>query len=122
MISGGNMGAGSIVRLVSRLRPTGQVVYYVLCGKNIRLFEQIKQFNHPLIKAVPYLDSKEKMNALYDAVDAIISKPGGVTITECLWKRLPIFVYDALPGQEEFNLSFIEPGTSYSPMSLESIR
>ena len=46
------------------------------------------------------------MNVLYDKADAIITKPGGITITECLWKQVPIFVYEALPGPEEMNFLF----------------
>ncbi|CUB41299.1 Processive diacylglycerol beta-glucosyltransferase [Bacillus cereus] len=44
------------------------------------------------------------MNKLYDQVDAIVTKPGGVTISESLFKRIPIFIYHVLPGQEEINL------------------
>lgn len=44
------------------------------------------------------------MNKLYDQIDAIVTKPGGVTISESLFKRKPIFIYHVLPGQEEINL------------------
>lgn len=116
LISGGNMGAGSVERLVRTLNPTGSVQYYVLCGKNKALYQSMKQLNHPSIYALPYIDSKEKMNQLYDEADAIITKPGGVTVTECLWKQLPIFVYEALPGQEEFNLNYLsKQGLIYHP-------
>ena len=47
------------------------------------------------------------MNKLYDAVDAIMTKPGGVTISEALQKRLPIFVHSMLPGQEKINLRYL---------------
>lgn len=107
LISGGNMGVGSIQRLVNKLNPSGAIIYYVLCGKNEGLLKQLVQLNHPFIKAVPYLESKSEMNQLYDQADAIITKPGGVTITECLWKKLPIFVYEVLPGQEEFNFNYL---------------
>lgn len=43
------------------------------------------------------------MNRLYEEADAIITKPGGVTISESLVKRKPIFIYEALPGQERIN-------------------
>ncbi|KYD28881.1 MULTISPECIES: hypothetical protein [Anoxybacillaceae] len=48
------------------------------------------------------------MNDLYDQVDFILTKPGGVTISECLYKRLPIFIYDTLPGQEEMNFRILK--------------
>lgn len=56
------------------------------------------------------------MNQLYDAVDGIVSKPGGVTMTECLWKGIPIFVYEALPGQEEFNLRYLSRKGLVTPL------
>lgn len=116
LISGGNMGAGSIQQLVQTLNPSGTVHYNVLCGKNEALFQHIELLHNPYIQAVPYIDSKEEMNLLYDEADAIITKPGGVTITECLWKRLPVLVYEALPGQEEFNLNYLsQEGLIYHP-------
>ena len=48
------------------------------------------------------------MNKLYDQVDAIITKPGGVTVSEALRKRLPIFVHSTLPGQEQINLHVLK--------------
>lgn len=100
------MGTGSINRLLKRLHPSGSIIYKVLCGRNEKLFQFVKQLNHPYIKAIPYITKKEEMNVLYDKADAIITKPGGITITECLWKQVPIFVYEALPGPEEMNFLF----------------
>ncbi|WP_102275713.1 hypothetical protein [Cytobacillus massiliigabonensis] len=40
--------------------------------------------------------------------NAILTKPGGVTNSESLFKRKPIFIYDALPGQEEINLKYLK--------------
>ncbi|MYL56649.1 hypothetical protein GLW20_03925 [Virgibacillus halodenitrificans] len=108
LISGGNLGVGSILQLLQRLNPSGAIQYKVLCGKNPILFDYLTKLNHPNILPVPYIDSKKEMNVLYEEADAILTKPGGVTITECLWKRLPIFVYEALPGQEEYNLEYLK--------------
>ncbi|QGS68545.1 hypothetical protein CV093_08425 [Oceanobacillus sp. 143] len=93
---------------MDHLNPSGSIFYKVLCGKNIDLFQSIERLNHSHIKPLPYLESKEEMNHLYNEADAIITKPGGVTITESLWKKLPIFVYEALPGQEEINLNYLQ--------------
>lgn len=108
LISGGNMGAGSILKLLNHLRPGGQILYRVLCGKNEKLLGHIKKMNHPFIKPIPYISSKDEMNRLYDEAHLIITKPGGVTISESLTKKIPIFVYDALPGQEEQNMNFLK--------------
>ncbi|MFD2195069.1 hypothetical protein [Oceanobacillus bengalensis] len=94
-------------QFIDCLQPSGSVVYKVLCGKNKHLFHSIDQLNHPYIKALPYLHSKEEMNQLYVEADAMITKPGGVTISECIWRKIPTIVYEALPGQEEFNLNYL---------------
>ena len=47
------------------------------------------------------------MNALYNESQAIITKPGGVTLSEALYKRLPIFIHSSLPGQEEINKEYL---------------
>lgn len=104
LICGGNLGAGLMKTFVKKLQPSGKIRYTVLCGKNQKLLNWIQQQNYPLIQALPYISSKEKMNKLYNSVDAIITKPGGVTISECLYKKIPIFIYHELPGQEEINL------------------
>lgn len=104
LISGGNLGTGLMKTLVETLKPSGNIIYKVLCGKNTKLYNWIKQMNNPFIYPIPYITSKEVMNELYDTVDAIITKPGGVTISECLYKKIPILVYYELPGQEQINL------------------
>jgi UDP-N-acetylglucosamine:LPS N-acetylglucosamine transferase len=48
------------------------------------------------------------MNDLYESADAIITKPGGVTISEAIKKKVPIFIHSALPGQEEINLKHLK--------------
>jgi len=66
LISGGNMGAGAIQQLLNRLKPSGSILYKVLCGKNDLLFQSIERLQYSHIKALPYLDSKGEMNQLYD--------------------------------------------------------
>lgn len=107
LISGGNLGVGTIDDLIQKIaeaKPPQQIQFYVLCGKNKKLYKKLKDMQKSNIIPIPYINCREKMNGLYDQMDAIITKPGGVTISESLFKRKPIFIYDALPGQEEINL------------------
>jgi processive 1,2-diacylglycerol beta-glucosyltransferase len=107
LISGGNLGVGAIDDLIEKIavvQPPHKIHFYVLCGKNKKLYEKLKKMHKSHIIPFPYIDCREKMNALYEQMDGILTKPGGVTISESLFKRKPIFIYDALPGQEEINL------------------
>lgn len=106
LISGGSLGVGAIWELIQKLaetEPPYPIQFKVLCGKNQQLCARIKAMQKPHIFPLPYIDCKEEMNHLYEKTDAVITKPGGVTVSECLFKRKPIFIYNALPGQEKIN-------------------
>ncbi|MDQ0220221.1 UDP-glucuronosyltransferase [Peribacillus cavernae] len=108
LIAGGNLGAGLIEKLVKKINYNSEFHYYVLCGTNKKLYDRILKLGNNNITPLHYITCKEQMNELYDHVDAIVTKPGGVTISECLFKRKPIFLYHALPGQEEINMQTLE--------------
>lgn len=108
LVAGGNSGLGGILKLSPGLKESVDFDFYVLCGNNKKLYEEIRAWELPHIKPLPYVSSRAEMNKLYDEVDAIITKPGGVTMSEVLWKKLPTFVHSFLPGQEEINLTYLK--------------
>lgn len=108
LISAGSMGCGAIKQLLKRLQPEGYIDYKVLCGKNEQLFQFVQKLDSPFIEPLPYIASKEMINRLYDDAACILTKPGGVTMSECLYKKLPIIIFQALPGQEEYNLQYLK--------------
>jgi processive 1,2-diacylglycerol beta-glucosyltransferase len=108
LISGGSVGLGNIAELLRQQSKDSKVEYFVLCGKNKKLFQKVENLHSHNIHPLPYISSREKMNELYSNVDAIITKPGGVTISEALKKGIPIFIHSALPGQEEINLKLLK--------------
>ena len=42
-----------------------------------------------------------------DYSDVIISKPGGLTVTESIVKNIPLIIPFAIPGQEKENTEFL---------------
>ncbi|MRG87113.1 MGDG synthase family glycosyltransferase [Salinibacillus xinjiangensis] len=103
MLTGGNLGVGLIDQFVEKVGHDG-IEYKVLCGKNDKLYKRLSRLGQSNVQPVSYISSREEMNQLYEECDGIITKPGGVTVSESLFKRVPIFVYHTLPGQEEMNL------------------
>lgn len=108
LVAGGNSGLGGILKLSSEMKNSKQFNFTVLCGNNQKLYDEILSWDLDHINPLPYISSRTEMNQIYDAVDAIITKPGGVTISEVLKKRLPIFVHAYLPGQEEINMTYLK--------------
>ena len=81
-----------------------------IAGKNEKMkqhFEEIvKEANkEDSIKILPFTD---KVPELMSISDLVITKPGGLTITESLASELPIVVINPIPGQEEENAEFLE--------------
>lgn len=109
IVAGGNSGLGCIDNLFEQLKMSDSFRFKVLCGNNKKLLEEIESWQLDHIEALPYLSSRAEMNKLYNQADAMITKPGGVTISEGIKKNLPMFIHSALPGQEEINMDYLVP-------------
>lgn len=99
---------GAIDDIVGKIEGNDLFHFYILCGTNQTLFQKINQQKKCNITPIGYIECRQKMNDLYDQIDAIVTKPGGVTVSESIFKGKPIFIYHALPGQEEINLKKLE--------------
>ncbi|WP_042331305.1 UDP-N-acetylglucosamine--LPS N-acetylglucosamine transferase [Desulfosporosinus orientis] len=79
----------------------------VVCGKNSKLYKSLAdvsgQSPNPMIR-LGYVHNLEE---LMTVSNLIITKAGGLTVTEALKKQLPLLIYKAIPGQEEANAEFI---------------
>ncbi|KAA0550161.1 UDP-glucuronosyltransferase [Bacillus sp. BGMRC 2118] len=104
LLTGGSLGVGKLDRILRDVHHDGKIQYHVLCGSNETLYRRLTQQHHPRIFPYPYISCKKQLNRLYDSMDAVLTKPGGVTVSECLVKRKPIFIYAHLPGQEKINV------------------
>ncbi|KKB39779.1 MGDG synthase family glycosyltransferase [Bacillus thermotolerans] len=109
LVAGGNNGLGQLHTFIKQLSSEQlSYTYKILCGNNKKLFHWVTSLQHEKIIAVPYTGSREQMNSYYEEASAIVTKPGGITITEVLEKSLPVFIFDTLPGQEEINMSYLQ--------------
>ena len=108
LLAGGSSGLGNMDDVINEVNELEHVATIkILCGNNHELYERIRSLNNKNVIPVPYLSSKQEMNELYEECDAIVTKPGGITISEALKKRLPIFIHSRLPGQEKVNEEFL---------------
>jgi processive 1,2-diacylglycerol beta-glucosyltransferase len=82
----------------------GQHQVLVVCGRNKELFRQMQHtFQHsPDIHLYGYV------NEMMAISDCIITKPGGITLSESLAFRLPLFFYRPVPGQELNNALYLK--------------
>ena len=81
-----------------------------IAGKNEKMkqeFERIvsQKKKEETIKVLPFTD---KVPELMSISDLVITKPGGLTVSESLASHLPLIVINPIPGQEEENAEFLE--------------
>ncbi len=106
--SGGRKIAGMVNKLIKNPLPQAQVL--VICGRNEELLNSLraKLENYPQanIQLAGYLDNEELLK-YYRAADMVLTKPGGITLTELINLQTPIGVYYSHP-QESGNLRRIQ--------------
>ena len=57
------------------------------------------------IRVLPFTN---KVPEFMSISDLVVTKPGGMTITESLASNLPMILINPIPGQEEENAEFLE--------------
>lgn len=81
----------------------------VVCGNNEKLRESIQKDYANLIqreKIILYGFTRN-IPDIMESSDIIITKPGGLTVSEAIAKKLPIVVPYYIPGHEKENLDFL---------------
>ncbi len=92
-----------IVKNIDKLKVCFQVA--AVCGSSKEEYNRLKSIKtrHKILK-YGYTD---KISLLMDASDCIITKPGGLSVSEALSKHLPMLLNNPIPGHEERNLTFL---------------
>lgn len=109
LIIGGGLGVGPIPQLVETIAGTPEPFQLiVVCGNNESLFKRIEEIAKDSKIPIKTYGFADNVNELMDASDIMISKPGGLSISEAMVKGVPMIVSSFIPGQEEGNLRFLE--------------
>ena len=106
LVMGGSMGYGNIARWIEEIdKLPFEIQIICICGKNEKLFHRMNQIetNSPM----RVLGFTNRVSLYMDASNCIITKPGGLTITEVMCKRLPMILVNPIPGHEVGNAEFM---------------
>lgn len=110
LVMSGSMGYGNnmdTVRQITELDIDFQIL--AVCGNNRRTYHKLCDFKAEYkgncrIDVMGFIDNVE---VLMSASDCIITKPGGLTVSEAIAKGLPMILMHPIPGQEERNVEFL---------------
>jgi processive 1,2-diacylglycerol beta-glucosyltransferase len=114
MVSGG-AGVGDLASMVERvLALPGDFQVIAVAGRNAETKAALDAIapRHP--GRLITVGFTNEMHRLMAAADLVVSKPGGLTVSECLALGKPMLLISPIPGQEEHNAGFLmEAGAAW---------
>lgn len=95
----------SAVRQLLTIVPKINLIF--IANGNQKFYNTIKHYFPDEERLLPVnwtdvIDEYMKMS------DVVVSKAGGLTVSECLCLRKPLIIINPIPGQEEYNAEFLE--------------
>ena len=110
LLMSGSMGLKDISYVLDELlKNDNKLRITVVCGNNRKLKNDLMKHcseNHKN-KKLHILGFSNDIASFMEYSDVIISKPGGLTVTESIVKNLPLIIPFAIPGQEKENTEFL---------------
>jgi len=108
LVMSGGQGLGRSDKIVKILFEINYPISItVIAGKNNKLEKSIRSIvvpNHVKLNVYGWVDN---IDEYMRKSDVIISKPGGLTTTECMILKKPLIAVNPIPGQEEANARYI---------------
>jgi processive 1,2-diacylglycerol beta-glucosyltransferase len=105
---GGGAGIGMDPAWITELlNSQPQLQAIVMTGKNVALREILSRVANEYPDRLRVIGFTEDVASLMMAADLAITKPGGLSTSECLICGLPMLLVNPIPGQEERNAAFL---------------
>jgi len=108
LVVGGGFGVGpieDIVKEIGKVSENVQVV--VICGHNAELVGKIEALKGTIPCDIRTMGFVDNVYEYMEISDVLISKSGGITVSESLAKELPMIVISPIIGQETRNCEFL---------------
>jgi len=102
LVATGSFGIGPIEEIIDVL---GEFQVIVVCGHNKSLYQKLSHKKYGLVKVLGLVDN---MHELMAVSDAMVTKPGGLSISEALVSQLALIFFSAIPGQETGNIRILK--------------
>jgi processive 1,2-diacylglycerol beta-glucosyltransferase len=108
LLMGGGAGLLGDVNDWERVMKKTSAQFAIICGRNERLYKRLQSIEDERIRILGYVSDVDEWMTMSDL---IITKAGGITVSECMAMELPMLLYRPIPGQETENAKYaIEAG------------
>lgn len=114
LVMGGGLGIGPIKEMLDIINEiSSPLQLLVVAGKNQQLKRELEAKEYRSEHKVKIYGFCNNIHELMEISDLLISKSGGLTMTEAISKGLPTIIVDPIPGQEIVNaMHFSEIGAA----------
>jgi len=109
LLSAGAFGVSTdFAMLIEQLKKkSNDVQVVVICGKNMKLKKEL-EYKYSGDKGVKIFGYTENMYEWMKSSSVLITKAGGVTISEALASNIPLILFNPVPGQEMENARYFK--------------
>ena len=116
LMASGGAGVGDLPSMVARVLalPGQDFQVIAVAGRNVAAHAQLQALAAAHPGRLLALGFTQQMHTLMTAADLVVSKPGGLTVSECMALGKPMLLIAPIPGQEEHNAShLLEEGAAW---------
>lgn len=104
----GGQGLSHLDRIVQTMFESDDPIRIIaVAGNNERLESKLRRLRPPAHVNLTILGWTDAIHEYLALSDTVVSKPGGVTTTECVALGKPLIAIRPLPGQEEENIEYL---------------
>lgn len=108
LVLSGGFGVGHVADTVAEvLKTLGDFQVAVVCGRNEELKKQLSALEAPSGKRLEVRGFVTDMENYLTSADFVVTKPGGLSVSEAIARGCPIVAYAPIPGQEERNCDYL---------------
>ena len=103
----GSMGCGPIEKIGRGIaeKLSDNQMLIIICGSNKRLYANLSDLDSDKVQILGFT---RQMNDYMGACNLFITKPGGISTTECANMRVPMMFVNAVAGCELHNRNFFD--------------
>jgi len=107
LIVGGRTSYKNLSAIINGVKiKNNELQFIIVAGRDKILQKKLKDSKISKDSSVRIFDFVDNLDEYMSAADLILTKAGGLTLSECLAKNLPMVINDIIPGQEEDNVNY----------------
>ncbi|OHB74156.1 MAG: hypothetical protein A2Z34_03820 [Planctomycetes bacterium RBG_16_59_8] len=121
LVVSSGFGGGDMVEIFRRLCAVdADFQLTMIAGKNEKMRSRLAELASSAPRPVKVFGFVDNIEDHMEGADLVVTKAGGLTVSECLARRLPMVIFSPIPGQEERNCDYLlEQGVAVKAKNID---